>query len=136
MIELFDDVGRIPDQVFQPFYKNIQCHSRGEEQTVFVSLPLAVRSEMTAEHAHELGVQPPNTPASRRDWLLRLLAHIEEEETAVWEHGVSLAPTQRCAGKVTSTLQAAEDLIAIVGAVADDSLTTPPPASTLDMITS
>ena len=76
-IELYEEDKRIPDSIFKPFLKSLDCHSKGEEKRIFNTI--AVPETLFDEHSHII-LTKKYTDEEKYKLCKSLLTHMKEEE--------------------------------------------------------
>jgi hypothetical protein len=83
LIELYEETNNIPDTIFKPFLKSLDCHSKGEEKTIFSLIP--VPETLFDEHSHII-LTKKYTDEEKYDLCKSLLNHMKDEESFLKSH--------------------------------------------------
>lgn len=83
MIEQYKSTGTIPTQPFSALFRNLECHSHGEEKSIFQMLPKAIRESLIDDHC-EMFMYRRLSFHEKHEWLHMVCFHIKEEEDLVW----------------------------------------------------
>jgi hypothetical protein len=83
MMDLYEERKQIPDSIFKPFLKSLDCHSKGEEKRIFNNLP--VPETLFDEHRHII-ITKKYTNEEKYNLCKSLLIHMKEEEAFLKSH--------------------------------------------------
>lgn len=82
-IELYEEDKQIPDSIFKPFLKTLDCHSKGEEKRIFNTL--SVPETLFDEHTRII-LTKKYTNEEKYHLCKSLLNHMKEEEACLKSH--------------------------------------------------
>ena len=80
---MYEEDKRIPDSIFKPFLKSLDCHSKGEEKRIFNTI--AVPETLFDEHSHII-LTKKYTDEEKYKLSKSLLTHMKEEEEILKSH--------------------------------------------------
>ena len=83
LIELYEEDKQIPDSIFKPFLKSLDCHSKGEEKRIFNTI--SVPETLFDEHSHII-VTKKYTNEEKYNLCKSLLVHMKDEEAFLKSH--------------------------------------------------
>ena len=83
LIELYDEHKQIPDSIFNPFLKSLDCHSKGEEKRIFNKI--LVPENLFDEHS-QIILTKKYTSEEKYSLCKSLLIHMKEEESVLKCH--------------------------------------------------
>lgn len=82
-IELYEENKQIPDCIFKPFLKSLDCHSKGEEKRIFNTIP--VPETLFDEHSKIILIKK-YTNEEKYNLCKSLLIHMKDEEAFLKSH--------------------------------------------------
>ena len=77
IIEMYEEDKQIPDSIFKPFLKSLDCHSKGEEKRIFNNIP--VPETLFDDHSHIIPTKK-YTNEEKYNLCKSLLIHMKNEE--------------------------------------------------------
>lgn len=80
---MYDEHKQIPDSIFKPFLKSLDCHSKGEEKRIFNTIP--VPETLFDEHSHII-LTKIYTVEEKYNLCKSLLIHMKDEEEILKSH--------------------------------------------------
>ena len=82
-IELYEKNKQIPDSIFNPFLKSLDCHSKGEEKQIFNTI--SVPETLFDDHNHII-LTKKYTNEEKYNLCKSLLIHMKDEEVFLKSH--------------------------------------------------
>lgn len=80
---MYEEDKNIPDSIFKPFLKSLDCHSKGEEKRIFINLP--VPETLFDDHSHII-LTKKYTNEEKYNLCKSLLVHMKDEEAFLKYH--------------------------------------------------
>ena len=77
MMDLYEEQKQIPNSIFKPFLKSLDCHSKGEEKRIFNTMP--VPESLFDDHS-KIILTKQYTNEEKYIFCRSLLIHMKEEE--------------------------------------------------------
>lgn len=100
LIDLYEETNEIPDSIFKPFLKSLDCHSKGEEKRIFKDIP--VPESLFDEHS-QIILAKKYTAEEKYTLCKSLLIHMRDEEAFLKSH-IEKSSTPKTAAQLSLPL--------------------------------